>query len=118
MGVPYAVQLADKQRRCEHALESVATKARWLDPFPSAESAFRNKAKLVVAGDTGSVTVGILAETDRGVDLRECGLYEPPLQRLIPRVAALVDELGLEPYDVPARRGELKYGAADPLPHR
>jgi 23S rRNA (uracil747-C5)-methyltransferase len=109
MGVPYAVQLAEKQRRCERALQAVAPALRWLEPFPSAEAAFRNKAKLVVAGTTGAVTVGILDEAGRGVDLRECGLYERPLQGLLPRVAELVDELGLEPYSVPDRCGELKY---------
>ncbi|MGW5241803.1 methyltransferase domain-containing protein [Monashia sp. NPDC004114] len=109
MGVPYAVQLADKQRRVEQVLAPVALGATWLAPFAGPESAFRNKAKLVVAGETGSVTVGILDAAGRGVDLRLCGLYELPLQRLIPRVAAVVDELGLEPYAVPDRRGELKH---------
>jgi len=109
MGVPYAVQLADKQRRCQDVLAGVAPSLHWLEPFASPESAFRNKAKLVVAGSTGSVTLGILDGAGRGVDLRECGLYEAPLQRLLPRAASLVDDLGLEPYDVPARRGELKY---------
>jgi 23S rRNA (uracil747-C5)-methyltransferase len=109
MGVPYAAQLADKQCRCEHVLAGVAPSVRWLEPFPSAESAFRNKGKLVVAGERGSVTVGILDADGRGVDLRECGLYQHPLQALLPRVAGLVDELGLEPYDVPQRRGEVKY---------
>ncbi len=109
MGVPYAVQLADKQRRVEQVLGPAAEGATWLEPFAGAESAFRNKAKLVVAGQTGSVTVGILDAAGRGVDLRSCGLYELPLQQLIPRVAAVVDRLGLEPYAVPERRGELKY---------
>ena len=109
MGVRYAVQLADKQRRCELALADVAPDVDWLDPFPSAESAFRNKAKLVVGGRVGAVTVGILGERSRGVDLRACGLHEQPLQDLIPRLADVVDEIGLEPYDVATRRGELKH---------
>ena len=109
MGVPYAVQLADKHRRCELALADAAPDVVWLDPFASAESAFRNKAKLVVGGRTGAVTLGILDADAHGVDLRACGLHEQPLQRLIPHVAALVDEMGLEPYDVSARRGELKH---------
>jgi 23S rRNA (uracil747-C5)-methyltransferase len=109
MGVPYAVQLADKDERCRRALADVAPDVAWLDPYPSAESAFRNKAKLVVGGVTGAVTVGILDADANGVDLRGCGLYEPPLQRLIPRLASVVDEIGLEPYDVASRRGELKH---------
>jgi 23S rRNA (uracil747-C5)-methyltransferase len=109
MGVPYAVQLAEKHRRCQHVLAQVAPDATWLEPFASRESAFRNKAKLVVGGRTGAVTVGILDPRSNGVDLRACGLHEEPLQQLIPRLAAAVDELGLEPYDVTARRGELKH---------
>jgi 23S rRNA (uracil747-C5)-methyltransferase len=109
MGVPYAVQLADKDARCRRALADVAPDVTWLEPCPSAESAFRNKAKLVVGGRAGSVTVGILDPAANGVDLRACGLHEQPLQELIPRVADLVDELGLVPYDVSARQGELKH---------
>ncbi|MER7070412.1 methyltransferase domain-containing protein [Terrabacter sp. NPDC000476] len=109
MNVPYAVQLADKQERVEQALAVVAPDAVWLEPFAGAESAFRNKAKLVAGGRTGAVTLGILDPDGHGVDLRACGLHEPELQALIPRVADVVDALGLEPYDVPSRRGELKH---------
>ena len=109
MGTPYAVQLAAKQRRCEDALAPAAPDLAWLEPFPSPEAGFRNKAKLVVGGRAGAVTVGILDGDGRGVDLRECGLYEPGLAELLPRLADFVDETGLEPYDVPSRRGELKY---------
>jgi 23S rRNA (uracil747-C5)-methyltransferase len=109
MGVPYAVQLADKQQHCAAVLAEVAPALGWLEAFASRESGFRNKAKLVVGGETGAVTLGILDRSGRGVDLRDCGLYEPGLHELIPRLAALVDDLRLEPYDVPARRGELKH---------
>lgn len=109
MNVPYAVQLADKDARCRRALADVAPAVTWLEPRPSAESAFRNKAKLVVGGRAGAVTVGILDGHAEGVDLRACGLHEHPLQELIPRVADLVDEIGLVPYDVSARQGELKH---------
>lgn len=109
MGTPYAVQLATKERRCEDALAAVAPGVTWLEPFASAESGFRNKAKLVVGGRPGSVTLGILDGNGNGVDLRECGLYEPGLEELIPLLADVVDGLGLEPYDVPRRLGELKH---------
>ncbi len=109
MGVPYAVQLADKERHCAAVLSSVAPGVTWLPAFASVESAFRNKAKLVVAGEVGAVTLGILDRDGRGVDLRDCGLYEGGLHELIPRLADLVDDLRLEPYDVPGRRGELKH---------
>ncbi|GAA6526870.1 23S rRNA (uracil(747)-C(5))-methyltransferase [Intrasporangium sp. DVR] len=109
MGMPYAAQLASKDERCHAALAEAASSVSWLGPVSGPESGFRNKAKLVVAGQPGSVTLGILDDSNRGVDLRACGLHEPGLQDLIPRVADLIDELRLDPYDVPARRGELKH---------
>lgn len=109
MGMPYAAQLASKQERCRAALAGVAPSLAWLGPEASAESAFRNKAKLVAGGLPGAVTLGILDAAGRGVDLQECGLYEPGLAAAFPAIAAAVDEIGIAPYDVPARRGELKH---------
>ncbi|HEX5969399.1 MAG TPA: methyltransferase domain-containing protein [Intrasporangium sp.] len=109
MGMPYAAQLASKQERCAAALAEVAPTLTWLPAVAGPDSAFRNKAKLVVAGRAGAVTLGILDHAGRGVDLRECGLYEPGLARTFPVLADFVDALRLEPYDVPARRGQLKY---------
>ena len=109
MGQPYAAQLAAKQERCRHALAPAVGAASWLSPFTSAESHFRNKAKLVVAGQRGAVTLGILDGSGAGVDLRECGLYEPGLGEALPLLADFVDRIGLEPYDVGSRRGELKH---------
>lgn len=109
MGVPYADQLGEKQRHVEQVLAPVAPGLSWAAPRASAEEGFRNKAKLAVGGLPGAVTLGILDGDRRGVDLRHCGLHEPGLAAAIPRLADLVDRLGLTPYDVPGRRGELKY---------
>ena len=109
MGQPYAAQLAAKQERCRHALAPAVAPTAWLPPVTSAESQFRNKAKLVVAGQRGAVTLGILDGSGAGVDLRECGLYEPGLGEALPLLAGFIDGIGLEPYDVASRRGELKH---------
>ena len=109
MGVPYAVQLADKQARAAERLARVAPGIRWLDAMAGPESHYRNKAKLVVGGRAGAPTLGILDERGRGVDLRSCGLYEPGLAATFDALHRLVADLRLEPYDVPTRRGELKY---------
>lgn len=109
MGVPYAGQLADKQRHVVDVLASVTPGVTWLPAHAGPESHFRNKAKLVVGGSPGAVTVGILDRAGAGIDLRHCGLYEPGLAELVQRVAALLDVLDLEPYDVPSRRGEVKH---------
>lgn len=109
MGSAYAVQLAEKAARATGALESVAPGMTWLEPVRSAESSYRNKAKLVVAGRRGRPTLGILDEQGRGVDLRRCGLYEPGLAATFEPLHGFVSDLGIEPYDVPRRRGELKH---------
>lgn len=109
MGEPYAAQLRAKQDRCARALAGSVASTAWLPPVASAEAHFRNKAKLVVGGRPGAVTIGILDETGGGVDLRECGLYEAGLGEVLPLLADFVDDVRLEPYDVASRRGEIKH---------
>lgn len=104
MGTPYERQLADKQRHVEDVLRTTAAEVQWLPAIRSRESAFRNKAKLVVGGRAGAPTLGILDADGRGVDLRECGLYEPGLAATFDAVHRVVAELGIAPYDVPGAR--------------
>jgi 23S rRNA (uracil747-C5)-methyltransferase len=104
MGVPYEQQLADKQRAVAALVETT-----WLPAVASAESGFRSKAKLAVGGTASSPTLGILDREYRGVDLTECGIHTRGIRAAIPRLARFVTDAGLEPYDVAARRGELKH---------
>nr|WP_218853407.1 methyltransferase domain-containing protein [Schumannella luteola] len=107
MGVPYAQQLADKQRAAEQTL-AAHPGLTWLDPVASPESGYRNKAKMVVGGTSARPTLGILDAAQRGVDLRGCGIHDPRLTEVMPALADFVGTAGLAPYDVPTRRGELK----------
>ena len=109
MGVPYAVQLADKAARVREVLASAVPPDAWVDPFASRESGFRNKAKLVVGGRRGEPVLGILDAGSRVVDLTACGLYEPGLREAVLALPDLVGRMGLTPYDVPSRNGELKH---------
>lgn len=110
---PHLAQVKDKRRR----LEALVAAARpmepqdvvWLDPLLSAESGFRSKAKMVIGGSLDNPTVGILDADDRGVDLRSCPLYGVDLARAFPILAEFITVARLEPYDIPARRGELKH---------
>lgn len=106
---PYDEQLADKQRRCAETLTGVAPGTAWDPPLASRPWGFRNKAKLVVGGTRAQPTLGILDRSGHGVDLRHCHLYEPGLDTVVPRLPDLVAALGLVPYDVPRRTGELKH---------
>ncbi|MFT4232764.1 MAG: 23S rRNA (uracil(747)-C(5))-methyltransferase [Leucobacter sp.] len=105
---PYAAQLRAKEQRCRELLTSVPESA-WLPSAPGGVRDFRNKAKLVVGGRPGAVTLGILGPDGRGVDLRDCLIQSPGIRRAIPRIASFVERTGLPPYDVPRRRGELKF---------
>lgn len=109
MGEPYVAQLASKQRAIEGLLAPLAPAVHWLPPVASRESGFRTKAKMVVGGTLAAPTLGILDRAGRGVDLRECGVIAPGILAAFPALAAFITTAGLEPYDVPTRRGELKH---------
>ena len=109
LATPYELQLARKQDRVTDALRSVAPGLVWKDPVGSAESRFRNKAKMVVAGSAESPTLGILGPDGRGVDLQGCGLHQVGLERALPTLARFITSARLTPYSVPARTGELKH---------
>ena len=104
LATPYEAQLAAK---ISHA-RSLVPAPEWLPPRRSAEQGFRTKAKMIVAGTAEAPTLGILAPDGSGVDLQECGLYPEPLSAAFAPLAEFVSRAALEPYDVPARRGELK----------
>ena len=111
---PYAVQLREKDLACRDTLGEFGPAAdAWLPPVPGGVTEFRNRAKLAVGGEAGAVTLGILDLSrdgnGRGIDLTECLIHQPGLQRAIPLVAEFLNATGLAPYSVPNRKGELKY---------
>lgn len=108
LATPYAEQLATKERRCREALASHAG-VEWLLPVASVEAGFRIKAKMVVSGSSAAPVLGILDAQGRGVDLSDCPLYPPALQVSFAPLTAFITRANIAPYDVAARRGELKY---------
>lgn len=115
MGQPYGDQVLDKEIRTRELLRDAVEAAggpgavEWLPAITSPESGYRNKAKMVVGGTVQRPTVGILDHRQRGVDLRHCGICTPGIRRALPVLADFVADTGLIPYDVAARRGELKF---------
>jgi 23S rRNA (uracil747-C5)-methyltransferase len=104
--LPYADQLAAAER---HARDLLGTDLDWRPSYESAEEAFRNKAKMAVTGTAAEPRLGILGEGSAGVDLRDCGLHVPAIQRALPVLAEFITRAALEPYDLASRRGELKF---------
>jgi 23S rRNA (uracil747-C5)-methyltransferase len=116
MGQPYEDQVLDKEIRTRELLRAAIDAAaasghplEWLPAVRSPESGYRNKAKMVVGGSVQQPTVGILDAKGRGVDLRHCGICTPGIRHALPVLADFIAYAGLLPYDVPKRRGELKF---------
>lgn len=108
MGMPYTQQLAGKEAHAQQLFADYEN-LQWLLSAISAESGFRNKAKIVVAGTVQHPTLGIVdARTGVGTDLTGCGLYVSEVAQVLPVLRELVTRAQLTPYDIPARKGELK----------
>ena len=107
--VPYEQQLASKDARVRELLQSTAPDLAWFAPQASAEANFRNKAKLVVGGRTGRISLGILDRQQVGIDLTGCELHEQPILAVLPAIAAWANETRLTPYSVRERQGEFKH---------
>ncbi|MGN6780328.1 MAG: 23S rRNA (uracil(747)-C(5))-methyltransferase RlmC [Marmoricola sp.] len=105
LGLPYARQVLEKEEHCRRLL---GAELAWEPAATGPQQGFRNKAKMVVGGTLEGPTLGILGP-DGGVDLRDCGLHSPGIVAALPRLAALVTDARIPPYDVAARRGELKH---------
>jgi len=105
---PYDRQLAAKEAHCR-ALLAAWPGVEWLEPVQSAGAGFRNKAKMVVGGTVAEPTLGILDAEGLGVDLRHCPLYPAALQAALPVVAEYIARARIPPYEIKARRGELKF---------
>jgi len=106
MGVPEHEQVAGAQQRVAALLPTVP---HWLPPATGPAEGFRNRAKMVVSGTVEAPLLGILDGAGRGVDLVACGLYPPSVTAAMEPLRAFATRAGLVPYDVPARRGELKH---------
>ncbi|GAA2029555.1 23S rRNA (uracil(747)-C(5))-methyltransferase RlmC [Agromyces tropicus] len=108
MGRPYPAQLADKQRHAEELLDPFDV-PEWLPAVASGERDYRNKAKMVVGGTVDAPTIGILDADGHGVDLQACGICSPGHRAAFPVLARFITRARIAPYDVGARRGELKH---------
>lgn len=112
---PYSRQLAGKQAHVEELLAAHRELA-WLPPVASAPEGFRNKAKMVVTGTAEQPALGILRPDGTGQDLRDCPLHTRGLHAALPVLADFIARAGIAPYDVTARRGELKHLIATESP--
>ncbi len=101
---PYPAQLERKQARLQKLLPAVRLEA----PEPSIEAHFRNKAKMVVMGSSAAPVLGLLNDAEQ-VDLTACLLYPAGFQQAFGLIKDFIQRVGLQPYQLDSRRGELKY---------
>ncbi len=104
----YATQLASRQQAARDALGDDPG-VHWLAPVASAESGFRNRAKMVVGGSIEAPVLGLLDAGGAGVDLEDCALYPAALRAAFAPLRRLISAARIAPYHVPGRRGELKF---------
>lgn len=105
---PYSQQLNEKQ----HHLRSLLIghdSADWQPPVSGRQSAFRNKAKMVVSGSVERPLLGILHRDGTAVDLSDCPLYPTHFVPVFHLLKSMILRAGLTPYNVERQRGELKY---------
>ncbi|WP_042819375.1 23S rRNA (uracil(747)-C(5))-methyltransferase RlmC [Yersinia wautersii] len=105
---PYPQQLADKQHHLESLLAGHAV-TQWLALVFGRESAFRNKAKMVVSGSVERPLLGMLHRDGTLVDLCACPLYPPSFEPVFTVLKTFIARAGLTPYNVARKRGELKF---------
>lgn len=109
LDLPLAQQLQLKQSAVQATLAGQVETAAWLEPFASAPSHFRNKAKLAVSGTTHAPVLGLVDRFDNGTDLTSCPLHVNEIKAALAPLTRAITHMGLQPYSIVKRRGELKH---------
>ncbi|MFP8356081.1 23S rRNA (uracil(747)-C(5))-methyltransferase RlmC [Klebsiella aerogenes] len=106
--LPLTQQLADKMANLRELLAGHPA-ATWRAPVSGPETAFRNKAKMVVSGSVERPLLGMLHRDGTPEDLTDCPLYPPSFEPVFAALKPFIARAGLTPYNVARKRGELKY---------
>lgn len=109
LDLPLGQQLQLKQSAVQATLTGQVETAAWLEPFASAPSHFRNKAKLAVSGTTHAPVLGLVDRFDNGTDLTSCPLHVNEIKAALAPLTRAITRMGLQPYSIVKRRGELKH---------
>ncbi|MFI3666269.1 23S rRNA (uracil(747)-C(5))-methyltransferase RlmC [Citrobacter braakii] len=105
---PVADQLFAKTADLQNLLAAYPV-GEWCAPVSGPESAFRNKAKMVVSGSVEKPLLGMLHRDGTPEDLCECPLYPESFAPVFAALKPFIARAGLTPYNVARKRGELKY---------
>lgn len=106
--LPRPRQVADGRARIEQLLSPfLATGTGWDAPILGAESGFRARGKMAVAGSAQEPRLTLPGQA-AGADLCDCPLYPPGVEAVLVGAKALIRRAQVPPYDVARRRGEIK----------
>jgi len=107
--IPYPEQIQKKELRLRSALSFVAN-LKLEKTCMSKPTHFRNKAKTVVTGTTQHPVIGLTGTgtLDQGQELLDCPIHHPKLNELIQALPYFIQRYNLIPYQIDARKGELK----------
>lgn len=105
---PYPEQLARKVQAVQAELGDWPT-LRWLPPVASMPAGFRGKAKMAISGSVDAPRLGLADARGHDVDLSDCLLYPPALTGAFAPLKDFIRSARITPYDIRARRGELKF---------
>lgn len=105
---PVADQLFAKTADLQNLLAEHPV-GEWCAPISGPESAFRNKAKMVVSGSVEKPLLGMLHRDGTPEDLCDCPLYPESFAPVFAALKPFIARAGLTPYNVARKRGELKY---------
>lgn len=108
LDLPRPRQVAEGRARIEQLLEPfLAPGAEWSAPLVGAESGFRARGKMAVAGTAQEPRLTLPGQA-AGTDLCDCPLYPPGVEEVLEGAKALIRRAQVPPYDVARRRGEIK----------
>ncbi|MDM2733765.1 23S rRNA methyluridine methyltransferase [Citrobacter youngae] len=105
---PVADQLFAKTADLQNLLADYPV-GEWCASVSGPESAFRNKAKMVVSGSVEKPLLGMLHRDGTPEDLCDCPLYPESFAPVFATLKPFIARAGLTPYNVARKRGELKY---------
>lgn len=101
-------QIIEKQSQLQALLPAIDT-SLFQPPATGPQTAFRNKAKMVVSGSVEKPILGIVGRDGQGVDLTDCPLYPDAFSDVFSAIIPFIARAGLTPYNIERKRGELKY---------
>jgi 23S rRNA (uracil1939-C5)-methyltransferase len=113
IGSPYGDQLRWKQQAINDALAG-ALGAGTVEVLPIIGSqspfGYRNQAKLVLRQTRGGVIAGLYAPgTHDVIDVRQCPVHHPVINRVVVTVTTLLTDFGMPIYDERSGKGMLRY---------